>query len=180
MLETFGPQIQRVVTATTRSPRSNEKDGVDYHFFSPKVFKSKVISNDFYEYAQVYNQHYGTLKSEIQKKLATHTDLLLNIDVQGVNSLRKAAESDMLLKKRLVSIFIMPPTIEELRTRLEERSQDSEREIERRLKIAVEEMKQYPYYDYCIPSTTKNQDFDHLQSVYKAEKLKIRMGSSGV
>ena len=178
MLEAFSPKIQRVITATTRSPRHNEKDGVDYYFLPRETFESKVNADEFYEHAQVYGHYYGTLKSEIQGKLTADTDLLLNIDVQGASSLHMSAESDQSLKKRIVSIFIMPSTIEELRTRLKERGQDSEAEIERRLKIAVEEIKQYSHYDYCISSATREQDFDQLQSIYKAEKVKVRMKAS--
>ena len=124
------PNLSRVVTSTTRKPRKGEKDRTDYHFFDHATFEEKIAADEFYEYARVHSNLYGTLKSEVQEKLATGMDLLLIIDVQGANTLRKKAVTDKLLKSRLVTVFILPPSIEELEQRLRERATDENDEID--------------------------------------------------
>ena len=138
ILKDFHPQIQRVITATTRPPRKGEKNGVDYHFLNPESFSAHEKANDFYETAEVYNHHYGSLKSAIREKLTQETDLLLNIDVQGAASFRKAAQDDSLLKGRLISVFLMPPSMEELHSRMTKRGLDDPAIIQKRLKTAAQ------------------------------------------
>lgn len=174
MLEHLSPQVERVITATTRPPRPGETNQYHYHFLSESEFLQKIRENEFFEYAIVHNYYYGSLKSDIQSKLDHNIDLLLNIDVQGVETFRKVAEKDPILQSRLVTIFILPPDIEELRTRLQIRNQDSDEEIAKRLRIAKEEIKFWKNYNYCIPSHSKEEDFAALLSIYTAEKLKIR------
>lgn len=168
------PNLSRVVTSTTRKPRRGEKDRVDYYFFDHSTFEEKIKADEFYEYARVHGNLYGTLKSEVQTKLTDGMDLLLVIDVQGAASLREKAKTDTLLKKRLITIFIMPPSIKELEKRLSERATDAEDEIQRRLKVATEEIKQSPLYNYCLQSTSREQDFENLCSIYRAEKMRNR------
>ncbi len=165
--------LSRVITSTTRNPRKNEKDRVDYYFFDPATFEAKIEADEFYEYARVHGNLYGTLKSEVQEKLATGIDLLLVIDVQGAASLREKAKTDTLLKSRLVTVFVLPPSIEELERRLRERATDDNAEIQRRLKVAVDEIKQSDLYDYCLKSTSREKDFASLQDIYRTEKLRI-------
>ena len=164
------PDIERIVTSTTRSPRSGEVDAVDYYFFDSDTFKANIDAGAFYEYAQVHNKLYGTLKSEVQSKLAVGIDLLLNIDVQGAAQMRETAQNDPLLKGKVVTIFIMPPTIEVLATRLRERATDAEDEIQRRMSVAVEEMQQSKHYDYTILSGTREEDFAALVAIYKSRR----------
>lgn len=173
MIRHYSPEIQRVVTCTTRPPRTGEKDGFDYHFLDMLSFEKKIAENEFYEYAKVHNKCYGTLKSEIQDKLAASIDLLLNIDVQGTLTIKKAALLDSLLAKQLVTVFVMPPTLDELEKRLNKRGTDSKEEIERRLLTARKEMEYWPHYDYCIHSQDKETDFQNLTAIYKAEKQKV-------
>ena len=175
MLETFGPHVQRVITCTTRAPREGEVEGHDYYYLTTKEFQKRLSEKAFYEHARVHGQLYGTLKSEIQTKLKANVDLLLNIDVQGANSLRQAAENDAFLKQRLVTIFILPTSLAELEKRLHRRGQDTPAAIEQRLSIAADEMKHYPLYDYCIRSGPPEEDFANLQALYKAEKLRVRL-----
>jgi guanylate kinase len=172
MLEEM-PQIERVVTSTTRQPRSGEVDQVDYYFFDHETFQAKIAANEFYEYAHVHSKRYGTLKSEVQGKLANGTDLLLNIDVQGAAQMRKTAQNDPLLKGKVVTVFIMPPTIKELEARLRGRDTDSEDEIQRRMKVAVEEMEQSKFYDHTILSDTRDTDFAALKAIYKRAKIEV-------
>ena len=168
------PALNRVVTATTRKPRAGEKNGVDYHFFERTVFEEKIAAGDFYEYAKVHDNLYGTLKSTVQGKLSAGIDLLLNIDIQGAATFREKATEDPELKKCLVTVFIMPPSLKELEKRLRDRGTDPEDEIRLRMQVAVEEMKQYSLYDYCLRSASRGEDFENMYAIYRAEKMRNR------
>ena len=162
--------VERAVTSTTREPRRGEIDTVDYYFFDHDTFQAKIDAGAFYEYAQVHNQLYGTLKSEVQGKLANGIDLLLNIDVQGAAQMRETAQNDPLLKGKVITIFIMPPTIEVLAARLRGRGTDAEDEIQRRMAVAVEEMQLSKYYDHKIVSATRKEDLAALVAIYKSTR----------
>ena len=164
--------ISRVVTSTTRTPRRGEKDCIDYHFFDHATFEKKVANDEFYEYARVHGNLYGTLKSEVQEKLATGMDLMLIIDVQGAASLRRKAADDVLLNSCLVTVFILPPNIQVLERRLRDRATDKDDEIQRRLEVAVEEMKQAHHFKYCLKSSSRDEDFEKLNAIYQAEKMR--------
>jgi len=166
MLEEL-PEIERVVTATTRAPRGGEVDTVDYYFFDHDTFQAKIETGDFYEYARVHGNLYGTLQSEVQDKLAAGTDLLLNIDVQGAAQMRETAQNDPLLKGKVLTVFIMPPNIGELEARLRGRATEAEDEVQRRMRVAVEEMKQSRHYDHTILSGTRDEDFAALKAIYE-------------
>lgn len=168
------PNVERVVTATTRPPRDGEVNTVDYHFFDHPTFEAKVAAGDFYEHARVHTNIYGVLKSEVQTKLKAGIDLLLNIDVQGAETFRQAGQTDPLLRGRVVSVFIMPPSLDELERRLKGRGTDDAAEIERRLQVAREEVKHCPRYDYCLHTTSKDADFQNLLAIYRAEKMRNR------
>jgi len=115
------------------------------------------------------------LKSEIYKGLEGGvSDLLLNIDVQGAATFREKAKKDTLLQGHLVTIFIMPPSLDELDKRLTTRGKDKQEEIDKRLKIAQDEIRSWQDYDYCIHSKDKETDFQALQAIYLAEKARIR------
>jgi guanylate kinase len=162
--------VERAVTSTTREPRRGEIDTVDYYFFDHDTFQAKIDAGAFYEYAQVHNQLYGTLKSEVQGKLAIGIDLLLNIDVQGAAQMRETAQNDPLLKGKVITIFIMPPTIEVLAARLRGRGTDAEDEIQRRMAVAVEEMQLSKHYDHKIVSATREEDLAALVAIYKSTR----------
>ena len=165
------PQIKRVVTSTTRAPRKGEVDKSDYYFFDQKTFEKKINAGEFYEYAQVHGNLYGTLKSEIQEKLASGNDLLLNIDVQGASQIRKTAQTESSLKGRVVTIFIEPSSIEVLAVRLRGRGTDSEEEVQARMQVAVQEVKQSSCYDHTISSASRDQDFFALRKIYEQTLL---------
>ena len=167
-------QLERLVTATTRSPRVGEKEGIDYYFLSETEFLHKIKTNAFYEHAQVHGHHYGILKKELQTKLKQNKTLIVCIDVQGVTSLKRAAQEDPLLSNRLITVFIAPSDCTELRQRLQKRAQDPPSEIDRRLLIATHEIAHWPQYDYCIVSEDPQQDFDRLHAIYLAETLRVR------
>ena len=166
------PELWRVVTSTTRAPRGGEQDHVDYYFFDHATFEEKIADGHFYEYAHVHGNIYGTLKSEVQDKLAAGTDLLLNIDVQGAAQMRQTAQNDPLLQGQVVTVFIMPRSLEELEQRLRGRATDSEAQIERRMRVASDEMQQHQLYDHTILSGTRFEDFEALQKIYLQEKAK--------
>ena len=166
------PSLLRVVTSTTRKPRGGEQDHVDYYFFDHATFEQKIADGHFYEHAHVHGNIYGTLKSEVQDKLTTGTDLLLNIDVQGAAQMRQTAQTDPLLKGHVVTVFIMPRTLEELEQRLRGRATDAEDQILRRMKVASDEMQQHELYDHTILSGSRGEDFTALQKIYFAEKAK--------
>ena len=173
MLEEI-PRLRRIITATTRPPRSGEEDGVDYYFFSPGEFERKIEEGAFFEWARVHDHHYGCLKSEVTENLARDLDLLLNIDVQGAETFRRAVQSDPRLRDKVVTVFVTPESLDVIRDRLENRGQDPRDEIERRLKNAETEIEQWIHYDYCLISRDRESDFSSMRSIYLAEKLRNR------
>jgi guanylate kinase len=174
MIAELSPKIQRIITATSRPPREGEVNGTDYYFLSNEEFEAAIQEDKFYEHAKVHSYHYGILKQEIKNKLAQNIDLLINLDVQGAETLRKVANDDPDLKNRIVSIFIMPLSVNVLNERLQTRGLDAKEEIERRLDVAQEEVRFWASYDFCIPTGTKEEDFASLLSIYLAEKLRVR------
>lgn len=165
--------IRRVVTCTTRTPRPGEVDGEDYFFFSDSQFEQAVEAGQFLEHAGVHGARYGTLKREVNDKLSHALSVVLNIDVQGAASLRTSAETDPLLRGRLVSIFVLPPSLQVLRERLLARGTDDPSSIEQRLERAEAEMAAWAEYDYCIRSGSKDDDFHQLQSIWIAERRRV-------
>jgi guanylate kinase len=168
--------IRRVITCTTRSPREGEVDGIDYFFLSQEEFEQKINEDAFLEHAQVHNKqhHYGTLKSETIDKLSDNLDLIMNIDVQGVAAFQKAAERDALLNQRLVTVFLMPPSLEEIEKRLLVRGKEDRAEIDQRLETARKEMFLWDTYDFCFVSGSREEDFSKLDSIWIAEKLRVK------
>jgi len=164
------PEVERVVTSTTRKPRGGETDKVDYYFFDHETFEAKIAAGEFYEHAHVHSNLYGTLKSEVQDKLAAGTDLLLNIDVQGAAQMRETANNDPLLKGNVITVFIMPPSTDELEARLRGRGTDAEDEVQRRMQVAIDEMQQSEHYDHIILSGSKDEDFEALKAIYREAK----------
>jgi len=161
------PGFERVVTATTRPPRPNEVNGRDYHFLTPEQFDQKLAAGDFLEWAFVHghNTRYGTLKSAVLDHLQL-TNLVMNIDVQGVRSLRAAAASDPRLHGRLVTIFVAPDTFDVLRERILGRGPISQDQLESRMASAAIEMLEKDHYDYLIHSGSKEHDFQNLLGIW--------------
>ena len=171
------PGFERVITATTRPPRPNEVNGRDYHFLTETQFDARLAANEFLEWAWVHRKYrYGTLKSAVLDRLP-HTSLIANLDVQGVRSIRAAAESLPQLKTRLVTLFVAPDSFDVLRERLQGRGPVSTEELERRLQSAELEMGERHYYDYVIHSGTKEQDFRALLAFW--EQAKHRLTEAG-
>lgn len=137
------PELALTVSATTRPPRPGEVDGVAYHFMSDEEFDHHIQANDFLEWAQVHDHRYGTLKSEVDKRLGSNTSVALELDVQGAINVRKAYPDAVL-------IFIEPPSFEELERRLRGRGTEDDAEIAIRLNTARSEMRQAGLYDVRI------------------------------
>ncbi|MFI5337036.1 MAG: guanylate kinase [Opitutales bacterium] len=169
------PNFERVVTATTRPPRPKEVDGRDYHFLSPAQFDEKLAADEFLEWAWVHKEaRYGTLKSAVLGRLP-HTNLVMNIDVQGVRSIRAAALRDPVLDHHLVTVFVAPDTFDVLRQRILGRGPISAEELERRMSSAAVEMLEKDGYDYLIHSGTKERDFQSLLRVW----AQVQAGPAG-
>jgi len=143
---------------TTRKPRDGEVHGKDYLFVSKDEFESAVDRGDFLEYALVHGNYYGTPKSEVERSLDSGKNVLLDIDVQGATNVKKLFPGGLYL-------FIMPPSMEELRRRIETRGQNSEEETELRLKKAAEEMAMSDMYDYCIVNDRLDEAVDRVKDI---------------
>lgn len=170
LLKEFSPGLQRVITSTTRVPREGEIDGVDYHFFNEAEFLKKVQVGEFYEYARVHSGYYGTPKTAIRDKLSQNIDLVLNVDVQGAASFRDIAQADLVFGEQLVSVFVQPASLLQIRERLEHRGKDSIEEIERRLVTAEQEVVLKDHFDHVIISGTKEEDYQAFRAIYEAER----------
>ncbi|MBF8742291.1 MULTISPECIES: guanylate kinase [Pseudomonas] len=160
-------QIRVSVSHTTRAMRPGEQHGVNYHFVKHDEFKALIEQGDFLEHAEVFGNFYGTSRSALQQTLEQGYDLILEIDWQGAQQVRK-------LMPEALSVFILPPSQQALRQRLDNRGQDSEAIIEGRMKEAVSEMIHYDEYDYVII----NDDFDvalkELKAVFVANRLLLK------
>lgn len=160
------PRVRLSVSYTTRPPRPGEVDGVHYHFVSVEQFMEMLNRGDFLESAQVYGNYYGTSQRWIEEQLAAGTDILLEIDWQGAAQIRR-------LMPRAVSIFILPPSLEALRARLQGRGQDTEEVIERRLAAAREDMSHVGEFDYVIINDDFSTASQDLQAVVRAQRLRV-------
>ena len=158
-------------SCTTRPARDGERDGYDYHFLSRESFEQKVHDGDFLEYAEVHGNFYGTLISEIIDHLASGTDVVMDIDVQGADQVRECQDSGV--RKALVDLFVMPRTEDELRKRLTGRGSDTDDIIELRMKNALGEISQWQKYRYRLLSETREQDYQQFKSLLIAERLRV-------
>jgi len=170
LLDEYSPNVQRVVTSTTRDPRPGEVNERDYYFFSVPEFESLETQGAFYETADVHGRRYGTLKREVHNKLSANIDCLLNIDVQGAVAFFNAAKSDELLEDKIYSIFIMPPDLETLKARILARGETSSEEIKRRLESARTEMEYAEQYDTILNTSTREADWITVRQYYESLK----------
>jgi guanylate kinase len=146
--------------------RPGEEDGVHYHFVSTEEFQTLAAQGGFLEQAQVFDNYYGTAEESVQSQLATGQDLVLEIDWQGARQVRRRFPN-------VISIFIAPPSIEELEQRLGDRGQDDARVIQRRMQAAVEELSHYPEYDYLVMNDDFERALSELESIVRAERLRM-------
>lgn len=159
--------FSRVVTSTTRAPRSGESNGLHYHFFRPEEFDAKVAAGDFLEWAWVHgDRRYGTLAASVLGPLLLGKNLVMSVDVQGVESLRRIAEKNPFLKRAMTTVFIVVDR-ERLLARMRERGKDDEAEIARRMATAEAELRESAKFDHIIESRTRDEDFADLLAILK-------------
>ena len=161
------PQVRVSVSHTTRPTRPGEVDGVNYHFVDHARFKAMLEENAFLEHAEVFGNFYGTSQRWVEQTLAQGYDLILEIDWQGAQQVRR-------LMPEARSIFILPPTQQALRQRLTNRGQDSDEVIERRMREAVSEMSHYVEYDYLVINDDFAHALDDLKAIFRASQLSQR------
>jgi guanylate kinase len=161
------PGIWHSVSFTTRRPRPGEEHGRDYFFVDETVFQEMVARKEFLEYAHVYSHWYGTPRKPLMDKMEEGVDVLLEIDVQGALQIKKDRED-------AVSIFIVPPSLDILRTRLQNRGSDSQEEITHRLRKVKEEVWCFREYDFLVCNDDLTRSFHDLRSIFLAERLKIK------
>jgi guanylate kinase len=143
------PALELSISATTRRPRTGERDGVDYHFLSQDDFERGVAAGDFVEHADYAGRKYGTLRSELENRIEAGVPVVLEIEVQGARQVRKTLP-------RAIQVFIAPPSLEELRTRLQSRGTDDAEEVERRLQVAAQELEAQKEFGHVVVN-------DHLE-----------------
>jgi guanylate kinase len=160
------PDISLSVSVTTRARRTDEKEGVHYHFIDVPTFEKMKHDGELLESAEVHGHFYGTPRAHVEEKLARGRDILFDIDWQGTLQLLARARADM------VTIFILPPSIRELRKRLERRAQDSKETIETRLKNARIEMEHWKEYDYVLVNEDLDQSCARVRSILAAARQK--------
>ncbi len=158
--------LVKSVSVTTRKPRFGEINGKDYFFVTEERFHELCRTDQMLEYAKVFENFYGVPKDFIKQNLSSGVSVLLSIDWQGAFHLFK------LMRKKVVSIFILPPSMEELRLRLQKRNTDSASEIECRLAEAQEEISKRNKYDYIIINDNIDKSVEEISSILKKEKLK--------
>ena len=170
------PEICYSVSCTTREPRVNEEDGVDYHFLTVETFKKLIAEGQFLEYAQVHDNFYGTLKAPVYEVLREGQCMLLDIDVAGAEQVRNrvaALPDGDPMKAGYLDIFINPPSLDELMARLEHRATDSQEVIEKRLRNAEKEMARAHEYMYQVTNDDLETAFKRLCDIInvKAEMI---------
>lgn len=161
------PDVERSVSMTTRPPRDGERDGRDYFFVDPKTFEKVKREKGFLEHATVFGQSYGTPRAFVDSRRRQGKDVLLLIDVQGADQVKRNL-------KEAIRVFVMPPSMEELRRRLLNRSTDAPEEIQRRLKIAKREMREATQYDYVVLNLDLAKAVDELRAIILSERLKVK------
>jgi guanylate kinase len=156
------PDLELSVSATTRSPRPGEQDGVDYHFLAPEEFEARVAAGDFVEHATYSGNRYGTLRSDLERRLAEAEGVVLEIEVQGARQVRAAMPE-------AVAVFIAPPSREALRVRLVGRGTDSSEQVDARLRTAERELEAQPEFRHVVVNDRLEEATDALVSIVRAE-----------
>lgn len=154
------PELELSVSATTRSPRPGEQDGVDYHFLTPREFEARVAAGDFVEHAEYSGKRYGTLRSELERRLRDGAGVVLEIEVQGARQVRAAMPDT-------VAVFIAPPSLDALRARLVGRGTDGPEEVDERLRTAERELEAQPEFAHVVVNDRLEQATDALIGIVR-------------
>lgn len=153
-------------SATTRAPRKGEVDGVNYYFLTEKVFKDKIKNEDFLEYAKVYENYYGTPKSQVLKAIEEGKDVVLEIDIQGALKVKESYPEG-------VFIFILPPSMQELKNRIIGRGSETPESLNLRFKSAYKEINYVSKYNYAVINDTVENAVKNIESIIAAEKCRV-------
>jgi guanylate kinase len=159
------PDLKFSISHTTREPRDGESNGSDYHFISQTEFKNKIQSGEFLEWAKVFNNYYGTTSDPLEENLIKGDNVLIELDVQGAQYLRKN-------NYKAVFIFIMPPSLKELEARLKKRGTETANKIQDRLEVSKKEIQQSILYDYILTNIDVEETSDNLKSVITGEQFR--------
>ena len=160
------PNLKISVSHTTRKPRQNEIDGVDYYFVNHEEFEEKIEKDEFYEHAKIFDNYYGTSKKSVEDIIKNHNDLLFDIDWQGTKQLSEFTEL------KLIKIFILPPNKKELEKRLLQRNQDKKQTVEKRLKSYDEDITHWSDYDYVVINDNLENCFRQIEKIIEEKKNK--------
>lgn len=166
------PDFVYSVSCTTRAPRPGEIDGEDYHFVTMEDFQRRLAAGEFLEYAHVHDNYYGTLRGAVVEQLRAGVDVLIDIDVQGARQIR--GDSNEEIRTSVADIFIMPPSMEELRHRLTKRGTETPEQIETRLRNASGEMEVWRDYRYTIITGSVEEDLQKFRAIMRAERYLSR------
>ncbi|MCX2723164.1 guanylate kinase [Roseibium salinum] len=158
--------LELSISVTTRPRRSSEVEGVHYHFLDQKRFDQMRDHGELLEWAEVHGNCYATPRAPVESALENGCDVLFDIDIQGTFQLYESMRPDV------VSIFILPPSIAEMKSRLHRRAEDTDEVIAKRLKTAVSEMRHWSEYDYVVVNDDLERAFDNVRAILKAERLK--------
>jgi guanylate kinase len=156
------PGLELSVSATTRPPRPGERDGVDYHFLSDDEFDRRVANGEFVEHARYSGHKYGTLRSELERRMAEAAGVVLEIEVQGARQIRAAMPE-------AVQVFIAPPSVEALRARLVGRGTDAPEDVKARLATALEELEAEKEFEYVVVNDRLEQATEELADIVRRE-----------
>ncbi|MGE4065050.1 MAG: guanylate kinase [Rhodospirillaceae bacterium] len=162
------------ISVTTRAPRPGEVNGKDYFFVDVPEYDRMVKTGALLEHARVFDNFYGTPRTYVEQQLAMGRDVLFDIDWQGTQQLKASAGPD------LVSVFILPPSIEDLEKRLRGRAQDSDEVVRRRMARASDEMSHWPEYDYVVVNREVEQSIAQVRAILTAERLRQRRRAAGL
>jgi guanylate kinase len=162
------------VSVTTRPRRSSEVDGIHYRFIDRREFDRMKEGGDLLESAEVHGNGYGTPRAPVEKVLAEGRDMLFDVDWQGARQMRERLGDDV------VSIFVLPPSMRELRARLERRAEDSSATIEERIDNARHEIERWRAYEYVIVNDDLQRAYEDLRAIVRAERLKVRRVAAGI
>ena len=157
------PGLGYSISHTTRKPRGNERNGVDYHFVDDRTFTRMIDEDAFVEWAKVYDNFYGTSSSDLKDQTASGLDVLMDVDIQGGRNIKDRFPDSVL-------IFLMPPSLEELERRLRKRGTDNEQVIRARMEMAADDIKNCVWYDYIIVNDKLEKAIDETQSIIVSKR----------
>ncbi len=168
------PGVQLSISATTRPARPGERDGADYHFVTEEKFQDMTDRDEFLEWAQVFKSYYGTPRSEVEARLVAGTDVVFDVDWQGARALKTIRPGDV------VSVFILPPSLAQLKQRLEGRPGATEKSVQSRLDGAGQDILRWGEYDYAIVNDNLDTAFAELRAILMTERTRRIRASLGI